>query len=125
MGGVLKPVASSADVRESSSTHTHTVPIGTPKELFVSHDLPTSAQVSWTPVPKDKQNDIIIGYTVQVVGHDPIEKREIPVMDGNATSYEVSDLRPYTEYTFSVSAMTEAGTGPAITVSSTTPQGGK
>ena len=125
MVGVLKPVASSADVRESLSKHTHTVPIGMPGELFVSHNLPTSAQLSWTPVPKDKQNDIIIGYTVQVVGSDPIEKREIPVMDGNATSYEVSDLRPYTEYTFSVSAMTEAGTGPAITVSSTTPQGGK
>ena len=76
-------------------------------------------------MPKDKQNDIIIGYTVQVVGPDSTEKRKIPVMDGNATSYEMSNLRPYTEYTFSVSAMTEAGTGPAISVSSTTPQGGE
>ena len=76
-------------------------------------------------MPEDKQNDIIIGYTVQVVGPDSTEKREIPVMDGNATSFEVSDLRPYTTYTFSVSAMTEAGTGPAISASSTTPQGGK
>ena len=41
-------------------------------------------------------------------------------MDGNATSYEVSDLRPYTTYTFSVSAMTEAGAGPPIIVSSST-----
>ena len=49
-------------------------------------------------------------------------------MDGNATSYEVSDLRPYTTYTFGVSAMTEAGAGPPIIiVSSTTPydQGGE
>jgi hypothetical protein len=53
------------------------------------------------------------------------DKRKIPVMDGNATSYEVSDLRPYTTYTFGVSAMTEAGTGPPIIVSSTTTQGGK
>ena len=76
-------------------------------------------------MPEDKQNDIIIGYTVQVVGPDSTEKREIPVMDANATSYEVSDLRPYTIYTFSVSAMTEAGTGPAISISSTTPQEGE
>ena len=54
----------------------------------------------------------------------PGSTQEIPVMDGNATSYEVSDLRPYTTYTFSVSAMTEAGTGPPIIVSSA-PQGGK
>jgi hypothetical protein len=46
-------------------------------------------------------------------------------MDGNATSYEVSNLRPYTTYTFGVSAMTEAGTGPPIIVSSTTIPGGK
>ena len=80
--------------------------------------------ISWTPVPEDKQNDIIIGYTVQVVGRF-IAKRTIPVMDGNATSYEVSDLRPCTTYTFSVSAMTEAGAGPPIMLSSTTPQGGE
>jgi hypothetical protein len=63
---------------------------------------------------------------VQVVGPYSIDKRKIPVMDGNTTSYEVSDLRPNIAYTFSVSAMTEAGAGPPIIISSTTPQqGGK
>ena len=74
-------------------------------------------------MPKDKQNDTITGYTIQVEGPD--STREVPVMDGNATSYEVSDLRPYTTYTFIVSAITEAGAGPPISISSTTPQGGK
>ena len=48
-------------------------------------------------------------------------------MDENATSYEVSDLRPYTTYTFSISTMMEAyvHAAPAISVSSTTPQGGE
>jgi hypothetical protein len=97
--------------------------IGTPGELLVSHSLPTSAKLSWTPVPEDKQNDTITGYIVQVEGPD--FTREIPVMDGNATSYEVSDLRPCTTYTFSVSATTEEGTGSAISIVSTTPQGGE
>ena len=74
-------------------------------------------------MPEDEHNDDITGFTVQVEGPD--STREIPVMDRNATSYEVSDLRLYTTYTFSVSAMTEAGAGPPIIVSSTTPQGGK
>jgi hypothetical protein len=117
---VEDPLARSADVHEPSSENTPTVPSGTPGELLVSHSLPTSAQLSWTPVPDDKT---IIGYTVQVAGPD--STREIPVMDGNATSYEVPDLRPYTTYTFSVSAMTEAGTGPPIIVCSTTPQEGE
>ena len=110
-------------MHESSSEHTPAVPYGTPGELLVSHSLPTSAQLSWTPVPEDKQNDTITGYIVRVKGPDSTQ--EIPVMDGNATSYEVSKLRPYTTYTFSVSATTEAGAGPPIIVSSTTPQGGE
>ncbi|MCG8624173.1 MAG: fibronectin type III domain-containing protein, partial [Proteobacteria bacterium] len=61
--------------------------------------------------------------TVQIEGPDSTQ--EVPVMDGNATSYEVSDLRPYTTYTFNVSAMSEAGAGPPISTFSTTPQGGR
>ena len=109
--------------------HMHTVSHA-PGELKVSHSLPTSAQLSWTPVPEDKQNDIITGYIVQVMGPYPYpqvkEKRiEFSVMDGNATSFEVSNLKPYATYTFSVSAITEIGTGLAKSVSSTTPQGGE
>jgi hypothetical protein len=40
-------------------------------------------------------------------------------------SEEVCDLRPSTEYTFSVSAVTVAGSGPAISVSFITPQEGE
>ena len=107
MEDATKPLACSADMHESSSEHTPTVPSGAPGELLVSHCLPASAQLSWTPVPEDKQNDTITGYTLQVEGPDSTQ--EIPVMDGNATSYEVSKLRPYTTYTFSVSAITSGG----------------
>ena len=115
-----KPLACSADTHQPSSEHTPTVLCGTPGNLLVSHSLPTSAQLSWTLVSEDNQNT---GYTIQLEGPDCTQ--QIPVIGGNATSYEVSDLRPYTTYTFSVSALTEAGTGPPISVSSTTPQGGK
>ena len=123
MEDATKPLACSGDMHEPSSEHAPLLPSGTPGELFISHSLPTSAQLSWTPVPEDKQNDTITGYTVQVEGPD--STREIPVMDGNATSFEVSDLKPYTTYTFSVSAITKIGTGLPKSVSSTTPQGGE
>ena len=123
MEDATKPLACSGDMHEPSIKHPPIVPSGTPGELLVSHTLPTSVQLSWTPVPEDLQNGNITGYTVQVEGPDSTQ--EIPVMHGNATSYEVSGLKPYTTYTFSVSAMTEAGIGPAISTSSATPQGGK
>ena len=65
----------------------------------------------------------LTGYTVKIEG--PGSPQKIPVMDENATSFEVSDLKPCIPYTFSVSAMTEAGAGPPIIVSSTTPQRGE
>jgi deleted in colorectal carcinoma protein len=85
--------------------------------------MPTSAQLSWTPLPKNQQNGIITGYTVQVVGPDFI--REISIPDSTTTSTEVSGLRRSTSYYFSVSAMTVAGTGPPTRTLSITPQGGK
>ena len=91
MEDVTKPLACSGDMHEASSEHPPAVASDTPGELLVSHSLPTSAQLSWTPVPEDKWNDTITGYTVQVEGP----------------------------------AMTEAGTGPPIYISSATPQEGK
>ena len=107
--------------------HIRTVP-DAPGELKISHSFPTSAQLSWTPVPKDKQNDTITGYTVlvRVVGPYSLRKlKHIQVINAAATSFEVSDLQPYTTYTFSVSAITKIGTGLAKSVSSTTPEGGE
>ena len=107
-------------MHEPSSEHTPTVPSGTPGELIVSHGLPTSAQLSWTPVPED---ETITGYTVQVAG--PEFMREISIAGAATTSTEVSGLRPNTSYFFSVSAMTVAGTGPPTRTSFITPRGGK
>ena len=105
----------SADVYESSSEDTladtlaDTPPVssGTPGELLVHDSLPTSAQLSWTPVPDDET------ITVQVEG--PESTQEIQ-MDGNATSDSEKS---------SVSTMTEAGTESSISVSSTPPPNGE
>ena len=46
-------------------------------------------------------------------------------MEDAYNSKEVSNLKPSTEYTFSVSAETVAGSGPAISVAFVTPQEGE
>ena len=104
-------------------TFMHTVPSGKPGKFRVRHSTPTSAQLSWTPVPRDQQNGIITGYSVQVVG--PNFMQEISITDATTTSAEVSGLAPITSYYFSVSAMTAAGTGPPSRRLSITPEPGK
>ena len=109
------------------SIHTYTVynpaPSGSPGGLSVRHKLPTTAELSWSPVSVEKQNGVITGYIVKVVGSD--SPGEIPVLSAGTTSVQIPGLRPFTSYTFNVSAMTKAGTGPAATISSKTPEGGK
>ena len=126
--------------------HTNTTaPSGTPKWLTVGCSLPTSVQLSWGAVPEDQRNGIITGYSIQIEGPDstrniqttttvagrmpPIHGRYIhfcnPLMKDAYTSEKVSDLRPSTEYTFSVSAKIVAGSGLAISVSFITPQEGE
>ena len=80
-------------------------------------------QLSWGTVPEDQWNGIITGYMVQVEGPDttPITTCH----DQYSTFKEVSDLRSSTEYSFSVTAMTVGGSGPAISISFVMPRGGK
>ena len=95
----------------------------TPRGLKVSHNLPTTAMLSWDPLPEEKQSGVITGYKVQIEGPD--SPPEIPVEDYKTTSAEISNLRPFTTYTFNVSAVNKTGTGPSATISSRTPEGGE
>ena len=103
----------------------NSAPSGSPGELRVNHRLPTTAELSWTPVPRDRQNGVITGYTVQVMGANSTSRQEIAVKEANATSVEISNLTPFTSYNFSISAKTKAGSGPVITISSRSPEAGK
>ena len=99
-------------------------PSGSPGELRVNHRLPTTAKLSWTPVPKEKQNGVITGYTVQVMGADSTLITEVPV-DKDSTSVTISCLYPFTQHTFKVSARTKAGSGPTASKSLQTPEAGE
>ena len=90
----------------------NSAPSVSPGELRVSYHLPTTtAELSWTPVPKEKQNGVITGYTVQVVGANSTLIRQIPV-DKDSTSVKITWLNPFKKYMFRVSAKTKAGSGP-------------
>ena len=102
---------------------TEPAPSGSPGGLSVRHKLPTTAELHWSPIAVEKQNGVITGYTVKVVGPD--SPREIPVQGACTTSVEIPGLRPFTSYSFNISAMTKVGIGPASTVSSKTLEGGE
>ena len=106
-------------------THTHFIiaPSCSPEWLTVRCNRPTSVRLSWGDVPKDQRNGIITGYSILVEGPDT---KSISITERCMYyPFKVCDLRPSTEYTFSVSAKTVVGSGPAINVSFVTPQEGE
>ena len=58
-----KDVACSTDMHDPSSKHTPTIASGTPGVVTVSHSLPTSAHLSLTPAPEEKQSDPAISIS--------------------------------------------------------------
>ena len=80
--------------------------------------------LSWTQVPKEKRNGIITGYIIEAVGSDS-SYRHTEEAKADATSIEICNLSPFTEYTFKVSAKTKVGPGPAAEKQSKTPEGGE
>jgi hypothetical protein len=67
-----------------------------------------SVRISWKSIQEDGKT--VTGYRVQVEGPDSTQV--VPISD-NVTFVKISDLRPSTQYTFKVSAMTVAGTTPS------------
>ena len=95
-------------------------PSGSPGCLTVKHRSPTTEKLSWAPVPEEELNGDITGYTVQVVGPD----HSTVYYSTDATSIEISDLNPFTRYTFEVSVKTTVGSGQAASIQSITLEGG-
>ena len=98
------------------------VPSHSPSGLTIHHIVPSTAKLSWIPVPND---EVITGYNVQVIGLNSNSVQEIPVEGSDATSVEISNLIPLTNYTFKVSAKSQAGSGPAASISAIMPEGGE
>ena len=77
-------------------TCTHTALSNTIGNFKTSQNHPILARISWDTLKKD--------VTVQVEGPDSTQ--EIPITCKYITSVEILDLRPSTQYTFKVSAVT-------------------
>lgn len=86
------------------------VPSHAPVELMPSNLLPTSATLLWSPPPEEHQNGDIVNYLVEFIS---LGAHNGSAFFTNSTSLDVAMLRPFTSYSFSVSAATAVGFGPA------------
>ena len=89
---------------------TFTVPSGAPVGLNYTNLLHTSVTLLWSPPLQQQQNGDIVGY---MLAFAVLGSHNATTFHTNTTSLEVAMLHPFTSYSFSVSAGTAVGFGPA------------
>ena len=70
-----------------------------------------SLNISWDEVPHSGQKSTITGYLLYYT--NTTFSDTINITGGENRSYTLTELRPYTNYTVTVSAYNDVGTGPS------------
>ena len=86
-------------------------PTSSPQNIIFSVVEATSLTVSWDEVPPSGQNGLITGYLLNYTNATFADT--INITGGENRSYTLTKLRPYTNYTVTVSAYNDGGIGPA------------
>ena len=86
-------------------------PTSSPENIIFSVVEARSLTVSWDKVPPSGQNGPITGYLLNYT--NATFSDTINITGGENRSYTLTELRPYTNYTVTVSAYNDGGIGPA------------
>ena len=89
--------------------HLYLAPDGPPVNITITMVTPYSVSLQWDPPTPDKQNGLIVSYTINVMTYDQVVKM---VVLSNTTLQTISNLTPYTPYMFKLAASTTIGQGP-------------
>ena len=85
-------------------------PTSSPENITFSSIEARSLTVSWDEVPPSGQNGPITGYLLYYTSTSFSDT--INITGGENRAYTLTELRPYTNYTVTVAAYNDVGTGP-------------
>ena len=122
-GALLSPVAECV-------LSTPAGPSSPPREVGVEVLGPTSMEATWQAPPLEHHNGAILSYIIRYFpSNEPDVVQDTPVTAVEGKTIEcktLSNLEPFTRYSFKVSAVNAAGAGPFSTaVEGTTKEGGE
>ncbi|XP_041430062.1 protein tyrosine phosphatase receptor type D S homeolog isoform X12 [Xenopus laevis] len=103
-----------ASTTEISARTMQSKPSAPPQDIRCNSQSSTSILVSWLPPPVEKQNGIIIGYSLKYAGvdADDIKPHEILGISSETRQYLLEQLEKWTQYRIIVIAYTDVGPGP-------------
>ena len=102
-------------------------PSGPPKDLQVTDFTPYRMNFTWSPPDMSDMNGVLTKYSVCIKSQH--SNFSLPglhrfIVPSTQTSYMLSDLKPYVNYSLEVRAATVAGFGPQAKIFQRTAQSG-
>ena len=85
------------------------VPSGTPQQFDAIDVLSRSITFSWDPPLFEEQNGVIVFYKLDITD---LATSSVQSYTVNSTSFTVTNLIPFSYYTYVISAATAIGLGP-------------
>lgn len=88
-----------------------------PEDREVYNVTSTSCEIRWGPIPDEHQNGIIIGYELQYAPYSRdtleiiLDKLQNVSLSANTSSYRLTGLDSYRQYSISIVGETSAGKG--------------
>ena len=92
-------------------SHIFTAPTSSVSNITISSVEARSMTVSWDEVPCSGQNGLITGYLLYYT--NTTFSDTVNITGGDNRQYNLTTLTPYTNYTVTVTAYNDGGTGPA------------
>ena len=92
------------------SCYNSTVPSSPPREVTVTTVIPASLMVSWLRPTARNRNGPITSYMIHYTRVEPSDIMSVNVTSG--TTYTISGLVGYVNYSVTVAAVNVNGTGP-------------
>ena len=88
-----------------------------PEDREVYNVTSTGCEIRWGPIPDEHQNGVIIGYELQYAPYSRdsfeiiLDELQNVSLGANTSSYRLTGLNTYTQYSISIVGKTSAGTG--------------
>ncbi|XP_043917020.1 receptor-type tyrosine-protein phosphatase delta [Protopterus annectens] len=103
-----------ASASEITAKTLQSKPSAAPQDIKCFSPSSTSIVVSWMPPPVEKQNGIIIKYSIKYIAldGDEIKPFEVTEISADTTQYRLENLEKWTEYRITLTAHTGVGPGP-------------
>ena len=85
------------------------VPSSSPQNFTVAEHLNSSLRLTWTPIPQEDRNGVVLGYDLIFLDHLTNNTETVKVNGSERLEYIKNSIKNYYNYSVSITGRTSVG----------------